>query len=256
MRASIIILIMAVSSVSVFAATQIVTDGYFSSITIDNNDTLLMTGGGGGSIWGRDNSIIDIRGTSWPYVWGESGIDQIVMNDNSQLYFSGGSLRYLGATGNATVILTGGWIKEINAYYPAPRRPEPYYDLLPARLTYEDYYLSGLWLDGSAFNIKYTPRPSEYTGQPDDHPRTGNLMLFGLGGVVMRRKRNRTHSRCLRKTVIARAPYSAHVKAFVASQDLPPYRWRTSSQPHAEPSGQINPRSIVMAWPGWRVVFV
>ena len=106
MRASIIILIAAVSSVSVFAATQIVTDGYFSSITIDNNDTLLKTGGGGVQ-YGADNSIIDIR--QCPGCMSRrKRIDQIVMNDNSQLYFSGGSLRYLGATGNATVILTGG----------------------------------------------------------------------------------------------------------------------------------------------------
>lgn len=195
MRSSIIILIMAVSSVSVFAATQIVTDGYFSSITIDNNDTLLMTGGGGGSIWGRDNSIIDIRGTSWPYVWGESGIEQIVMNDNSQLYFSGGSLRYLGATGNATVILTGGWIKEINAYYPAPGDLNHITIYCQPGWTYEDYYLSGLWLDGSAFNIKiYSQGASGILDNLTIIPEPATPMLFGLGGVVMRRKRNRTHS--------------------------------------------------------------
>jgi hypothetical protein len=36
--------------------------------------------------------------------------------ENSQLYFSGGSLRFLEMTDNFSVVLAGGQIGEINAY--------------------------------------------------------------------------------------------------------------------------------------------
>ena len=144
MKPFMISLLITVLSVSTFAASYTITGGYFSSKTFENSDTLLMTGGGGGTILGKGSSILDIRNTSSPYVYGVSGIDAITMNDNSQLYFSGGSLRHLGTTGNATIVLTGGQIDDINVYYyPGPGDLDHITIYCQPDWTYQDQYLSG-----------------------------------------------------------------------------------------------------------------
>jgi hypothetical protein len=55
--------------------------------------------------------------TSSPYVYGESGIRWMSLKENSQLYFSGGSLKLLEITDNVSVVFAGGSDGEINAYY-------------------------------------------------------------------------------------------------------------------------------------------
>jgi hypothetical protein len=189
-RFSITILLIAVSSVSVFSATYTVTDGYFSSMTIGNDDILLMTGGGGRSIWGNGNGILDIRSTTSPYEYGKSGIDAITMNGNSQLYFSGGSLRHLGATGNASIVLTGGQIGEINVYYPLPGDLNHITISCQPGWTYQNYYLSGLWLDDSSFNIRiYSQGSSGVFDNITIIPEPATLLLVALGGFILRKRK-------------------------------------------------------------------
>jgi hypothetical protein len=185
-----ITLLLAVLSISAFATTYTVTDGYFNSKTIGNEDTLLMTGGGGGSIWAEGNGILDIRNTSSPYVYGVSGISSITMNDNSQLYFSGGSLRLLGATDDATIVLSGGHIGEINVYYSSDN-PGHLTVYCQPDWTYENYYLSGLWLDNTPFNIRLYSQgaSSDVFSNVTVIPEPTTLAFLAFGGLWMRKRR-------------------------------------------------------------------
>jgi hypothetical protein len=184
------ILLMAISSVSVFATTYTVTDGYSGSImTIENNDTLIMTGGGLNRVNGKGNGILNISNTSSPYVYGESGIHWMSLKENSQLYFSGGSLHLLEMTDNVSVVLAGGQIDEINAYYPAPGNLNHITIYCKPDWTYQNQYLSGQWLDGSAFNIRlYSQGKSGVFDNITFIPEPTTMLLLGLGGLLIRRK--------------------------------------------------------------------
>lgn len=190
MRRFAAILLIAFSSISAFAEIYTITDSYYDSLTIDDNDTLIMTGGAGGIIWGRNNGVLDIKNTSSPYVYGISGIDTIRLWENSQLYFSGGSLRLLEATDNAAVVLSGGQIGEINAYYPAPGDLNHITIYCQSGWIYQDQHFSGLWLDGSSFNIRlYSQGSSSVLDNLTIIPEPASLILFAFGGVLIRRKR-------------------------------------------------------------------
>jgi hypothetical protein len=187
---SIIILFYISSFVSTFATTHTVTDGYFDTMTIDNDDTLIMTGGGGERLWGRGNSILDIRNTSSPYVYGESGINWITVADNSQLTFSSGSVNLLEATDNASVVLTGGQINDINIYYYSDN-PEHVIIYCQPDWTYEGQYLSGLWLDNSPFNIRLYSQgaTSDVFSNVTIIPEPTTICLFAVGAVLLKRRR-------------------------------------------------------------------
>lgn len=184
------ILLIAVLSISAFATTYTVTDGYFNSKTIDNDDTLIMTGGAGGTLWGYGNSVLDVRNTTSPFIEGISGISFIVLKEDSQLYFSGGSINFLDLSGNASAILTGGQINEIDTCFPAPGNVNHIIISCKPDWTYEGGYLSGQWLDNTAFNIKLF---SQCTSSVLDNitfvPEPATLAFLAFGGLWMRKRR-------------------------------------------------------------------
>jgi hypothetical protein len=183
-------LLVAVSSVSVSATTYTVTDGYFDTMTIDNDDTLIMTGGGAYWLWGKGNGVLDIRNTSSPYVYGESGIGWINLRNSSQLYFSGGTVRLLDVTDNTSIVLTGGDIGEINAHYAAPGDLNHITIYCQPGWTYQGSYLSGLWLDDSPFNIRlYSQGASGVFENITFVPEPATVLLFGLGTFLVGRPR-------------------------------------------------------------------
>jgi hypothetical protein len=177
-------------SASVFAYTYEISSGYFGDLNLTGNQTLLMTGGGY-TLMGHDNSILDIRNTSSPIVRGESGLGNIILGDNSQLYISGGSVHLLDLFSNTTTTLTGGQIDIINGYYVYPIDTSRITVYCQSGWTYQNSYLSGLWLDNSAFNIKLvTKASSDVFSNITIIPEPASLLLLAVGGLLLRHRRS------------------------------------------------------------------
>lgn len=114
----VIAILLLLSSVSVWADyTYKISSGYVWDLNLVGNETLLMTEGGGHTFAGDDNSILDIRNTSFPVETGKSGIVNLMLGGNSQLKFSGGYVACLSVGDDATAVLSGGQIAEIWSYY-------------------------------------------------------------------------------------------------------------------------------------------
>jgi hypothetical protein len=149
-----------------------------------------MTGGGGDLLTGKDYSVLDIRNTS-PLVVDSGGIWNLTIANNSQLIFSGGHVYELDAFWNTTATISGGQINKIAGAY-------VYASADHIKIICETYnyntatkLLTGTWLDNSAFSIQlidtngYTTTWSNITIIPE--PAT--LLLLGLGGLLIRRKK-------------------------------------------------------------------
>jgi hypothetical protein len=185
-------LITIVLSMPAFATIYYVTDGdYFGTKTISGNDELVMTGGGGLTLEGTDNSILYISNTSSPVIDGESGIVNLDMGESSGLYFSGGCVYQLSIGGSATAILTGGDISEIWGYYFLPADDSHITIYCQNDWTYEGGYLSGLWLDGTSFNMKLVTASgfSDLFSNMTIIPEPVSIFLLGLGGLFLRQRR-------------------------------------------------------------------
>ncbi|MEN6309311.1 MAG: PEP-CTERM sorting domain-containing protein [Anaerohalosphaeraceae bacterium] len=186
MKPIMISLFIIILNVSTFATSYTITSGYFETKTFKNSDTLIMTGGGGDSILGKDNCVLDIKNTSSPYVSGVSGLGHINMDDNSRLYFSGGSLRSLDIVDDAFAVLSGGQIGKIVTYYPISDQKHITIYCQPG-WTYQNYEFSGRWLDDTPFNIELA---SQYTSNVFDNitviPEPATMLLLGMGGLWLR----------------------------------------------------------------------
>jgi len=171
-----------------------ISSGYFYDITLENNQSLLMTGGGGLEITAKDYSVVEIKNTT-PYAPLAGGVGKIVLGGYSQLFMSGGEVNWLDINGYGTAILSGGQINTLRNY-----NLQPIHDKLVEIICKEYSYnaqtkiLNGLWGDGSAFSIKLSDS-AQYTFTPTYDiikftiiPEPATLLLLGLGGVLFRRR--------------------------------------------------------------------
>lgn len=137
---------------------------------------------------------------------GTGGIWRIELGDESRLDFSGGQAHQLDLNVNATAILSGGLIEEIWSYEVAYQ----YNDSDPPQLVANPHItiiysgelptvdvsnvLTGLWGNGDPFSIYLSDVPEGYGYSPAIEniqfiPEPAALLLFGLGGILLRRKR-------------------------------------------------------------------
>jgi hypothetical protein len=178
--------------------------------TVDwENGLLIVDGGGADRINIFYSARIEVRSTS-PFVAGYGGIWDIVLYGNSCMDYFGGQTEELSMRGYSTASLYGGRIDYISSFQTVPdvfvgydEQGHPIFEKLrhiemfvreyvynPATLR-----LTGTWGDWTTFDIKLLNQPG-YAPVIDNIkfmiiPEPASLVLFALGGLLMRKRKAR-----------------------------------------------------------------
>jgi hypothetical protein len=164
-----------------------------SAFEMEAYDKLIVNGGGAYKISARDNSYLEVKGTSTP-VSNNTGIRYIVLYDDSEMLYLNGTTLTLTVRDDSTAILKGGSIGSITIYHLSSWSNEV--------IIYcqEDYVMdstgiSGLWMDGTSFSINFNDVGGAFASYPTaDYvtvitPEPMTLTLLGFGGLLIRRKK-------------------------------------------------------------------
>ncbi len=193
-----IILTVCVLAIPAFSGyTFVITDGMdFGGRDLIGTQSLLMTGGGGHSLGLLDWSSAIIQGTA-PYnqdVYPSGGIFEIGVGGYAHLDFLGGEVYEIGVGSYGTANLSGGTIQRLRTTQVVYGQIQPYVTLFHMGYEHDETnMLTGYWADGSAFAIQlidvqgYTPTIENINFVYIPEPAT--LLLLGLGGLLIRRKK-------------------------------------------------------------------
>lgn len=176
-------------------------DGYLEegeyatlTITLERDEELFVTGGGAECIDAEDYTYIEVRSTSIPVNgnWYIGGIMDIFLSDNSGLLYLDGVTDEISIGQDATAIIKGGTVNALTI----GRSPSGSCEAIiycQADYTKNQSGISGLWADGTAFDIDFInvgsyPPTADYVNVVVI-PEPATLALLGLGGLLIRNKR-------------------------------------------------------------------
>lgn len=192
-----VLIVLVFVAVPVQATYYEIAGGYDPGLTLQNSDSLLMTGGGIGGLYLEGTSFALIEGTSM-LEQGFGGIWEISLGSYANLNFLGGEVHELDLNTYATATLSGGRIDNIFSYQSAYTHagwPNPHIEVVcdvdSISHNIATNILTGNWLDGTGFEIQlvdvdgYSPVFENIQFIPEP----GALLLMGVGGLLLRRKR-------------------------------------------------------------------
>ena len=160
---------------------------------IEEQSILVDLEGGMDGLTLRDQSSATIYGTSG-LAEGSGGIWFLSLSNTSSLYMTGGQVHEINIGNNATAVLKGGLIESIwsTQIVPDPHIILYYSGNLPTVQEISGYdFLVGNWGSGDPFSIYLHNTGYDAYGNFNFIliPEPASLVLFALGGLLIRRKR-------------------------------------------------------------------
>jgi len=202
MKLSIITTILLLCLISTtFAYDYVIENGFVGALTLEDNETLLMTGGGIDSLTMEGGSTATIQGTS-PLDEFLGGAWYILCAYHSHLDVTGGEIYEIDFANGGTATLSGGSIVQIHSYQLTWDPKSLVYVYNPhIEIICRDYswsaptnILTGTWQDYTTFNIHlYDHAP--YDPVIDNIkftivPEPFSLLLLSAGGTILARRRH------------------------------------------------------------------
>ncbi len=186
-----------------FAAFGDADDGYLTAgeydygVWLEDYAELIVMGGGADEITLKGHSSLEVQYTSTPLGMDIGGIMDIFVDDYSDLLYLDGLTEEITIYDDATAILKGGridYLRSLQVVGDSPHITIECQDGWSWLYTSSEVTgITGLWADSTAFNIVFF-NDDTFGYDPvweniNVIPEPATLALFGLGGLVLRRRR-------------------------------------------------------------------
>ena len=195
-----LIMVLFASSIGFADYTYTVESGFLETMSLNGNESLIMTGG---SIDGLNLSFWSsarIEGTDPLIAEGNGGIWFIDMMSYATLELLGGEVHHLELGSDSRAVLSGGRIDELWSYQDVelvqkvdggPWVPDPHIEIICRDWAHDSLtnILTGTWFDDTVFDIQlidvggYDPAIENIFFTPE--PTT--ILLLGIGAIAIRR---------------------------------------------------------------------
>jgi len=182
-------------------ADGLISAGEYEELVDWISGTLIVDGGGANTILAWNSSRVEVRSTT-PFLGQPhpSGITDLVLWHDSRLDYYGGETEELVVKMNATAHLYGGRIDGITSSQYTQYDPTKHIFIYAQEdwsWKYENDKIrgiTGLWYDGTPFNISFETRWEPEYGPAWKNievitPEPATLLLMALGGLLSRRQR-------------------------------------------------------------------
>ena len=166
-----------------------ISDTYVGGVTL-NGESLLITGAGALAIDAFGESYVEVQNTL-PLEQFVGGIYDLNLNDFSTMNYYGGETNLFDIRGDGIATFSGGRIDYIRSFQDSDLTKHITFiaDLDSIDLT--GNLLTGNWLDDSSFSITL----QDQTGYDSVYsninfvPEPATIALFGLGGLLLRKRK-------------------------------------------------------------------
>lgn len=170
---------------------RIISDTY-EIVTVNlNGESLLVNGAGANIVNAKSGSYVEVQNTA-PLEQYVGGL-YLLNLDNSTMNYYGGETSAFSIYDSATATFSGGSINHIYSYQDSDLIKHITFICDVDSIDLTGNLLTGDWLDGSSFSVTLQDQdPTKYDSVYSNInfvPEPGTLILFGLGGVALRRKK-------------------------------------------------------------------